>query len=322
MEAAYEKIIEIIKSNQSFLICSHAHPDGDGIGSTLAMGLALESVGKKAVMYNQDGVPKSLDFLPGSDRLVTHIDKDAAFDVSIMVDCGQPERIGENFPSGSRRGKLVCIDHHVTGGEKADVSCLDEKASSTGEVVYKVLNKMGISISADLATLILTTIIVDTGFFRYSNATSRALSLASHLVDRGATTWLISKNMEERNPPQQLDLLASAIRTIEYLLNGRLAIMVLTQQMLAWADAGVEMAEEFINFPRSVNGVEVAALIREKCCNEYKVSFRSKDSLDVAALALKFGGGGHKHAAGCTINGRLGTVKQIVIRAVEEALNY
>lgn len=320
MEKKYKEIADVIISNKHFLICSHAHPDGDGIGSTLALGLALEKMGKDVVMYNEDRVPRNLDFLPGASRMRNTLDASEVFDVTIMVDCGQPERVGEAFPPPHARGKLICIDHHRTGCDEALISCYDEGAASTGEVVYNILKQIGMGDDADTAKLILTTLIVDTGFFRYSNTTAHALALASELVSKGASTWDVSRNMEERVNPKQLKLLSSALDTIEYLLDGKMAMMVLTQQMFKAADADIEMAEEFINFPRSIDGVEVAVLIREKEGDVYKISFRSKDSVDVAALAGRFGGGGHEHAAGCTINGRLGVVKQIVTEAVRQVI--
>lgn len=321
MNTSCKDIIKSIKNGQTFLICAHAHPDGDGIGSTLALGIAIESMGKKVVMYNEDGVPRLLNFLPAADKMVKEIDKSEKFDVSIMVDCGQTERAGKDFPSRDKRGVLICIDHHATGCKEADISCLDDEAASTGEVIYNILKELGVKTDKRIATLILTTLIVDTGFFRYSNTNSRTLSLAAELVSNGASTWHISKFMEERMLPQQFKLLSSALDTIDYLLDKRLAVMILTKQMLEAADADLEMAEDFINFPRSVDAVEVAALIRENGKDEYKISFRSKDSINVANLCAKFGGGGHEHAAGCTIKGKLGIVKQTVVSAVEEAFH-
>jgi len=320
MSEIYDKIIDVLKSNQTFCIASHAHPDGDGIGSTLALGLVLKSMGKDVLMYNQDGVPHVVDFFVGTDQLVTEIAEDATFDVSIMLDCGQPERAGRHFPPKERRGQLLCIDHHVTGGDEADLACRDKTASSTGELIYNILKRMGVEVDADIATLILTSIIVDTGFFRYSNTTKHALTMAAELVEKGASTWVISKNMEERVHPNQYRLMNLAIDTMEYLLNGQMAVMVLTDQMFRDSGAGVDMAEEFINVPRSVKGVRVAVLLREKANHEYKISFRSKDTIDVAKLVRQFDGGGHEHAAGCTIRGPLGSVKQIIEKAVAKAI--
>lgn len=315
-----DKIVEAIRSNDNFLIASHAHPDGDGIGSTLALGLALEKMGKKVTMYNQDGVPDALDFLHGAPKIHRQIAGGAKFGVSIMVDCSQPERAGRDFPDASRRGILVCIDHHATGRENAEINFLDEGASSTGEVVYGLIRRLGAEITPEIATMILTTIVVDTGFFRYSNTTVRTLALAAELVSAGASTWEICRNIEERNPPEQLKLMKLCLETVDYFLDGKMSLMFLTGQMFKEAGASVEVAEEFINFPRSIAGVEVAVLIRELSPKKFKISFRSKDSVNVAALAGKFDGGGHEHAAGCTIDGSLGSVKETVIRAVREAL--
>lgn len=320
MEDSYKRVIDLINDNKKFLILSHAHPDGDAIGSTLALGISLKAMGKDVTMYNEDGVPRVLDFLPGAFTIVTEISSSDKFDATIMLDCAQPERAGKHFPSEVNRGALVCIDHHLSTSNAASVSCLDDTSASTGEVVYNIIKRLGVPLNADIATLILTTIIVDTGFFRYSNTGEATLKVAAELVGMGASTWTVCKNMEERDPPERLTLLALALNTIEYFLDNQLAIMVLTQQMLTTAGANVEVAEEFINFPRSIDGVEVAVLIREKTSNEFKISFRSKEFVDVAGLVAKYDGGGHKHAAGCELTGPLGMVKQTVVAAVKEAL--
>lgn len=320
MKNNYIEVVEVIKAGKSFLVCSHAHPDGDGIGSTLAIGRVLELMGKQVVMYNEDGVPRSIDFLPFADKIVTSIDKKQRFDVVLMVDCCQSERAGRDFPTKDKWNTLVCIDHHVSGCNEVNICCLDESAASTGAVVYNIIKELEGKIDADIATLILTTIIVDTGFFRYSNTLSGTLSMASELVAAGARPWVISQNMEEREHPAKLRLLSKALDTIDYQFDGKLAVMILTDQMFKQAGADVEMAEDFINYPRSIEGVRVAVLIREKSPNEYKISFRSKEEIDVAKLCLQFGGGGHARAAGCNLNGSLGSVRQTILKAVSEVL--
>lgn len=320
MNDIYKPVIDVIEKHHRFLVCSHAHPDGDAIGSTLALGVALISRGKEVVMYNHDPVPRNLDFLPFASRISNFIDNDSRFDVTIMVDCSQVARVGDKLSSLKEKGLLVAIDHHISCAAESDVSCFDEGASSTGEVVYSIIKRLGIEITPDIATLILTTLVVDTGFFRYSNTTPHTLKIAADLVEHGASTWFISKNMEERVDPRQFRLLSDALDTIEYLFGGKVAMMVITRQMFRSTGADAEMVEDFINFPRSVDGVEVAVLIREKERNVFKVSFRSKGLVDVAALAARFDGGGHEHAAGCTIVGRLGVVKQKISKAVGEHL--
>ena len=161
---------------------------------------------------------------------------------------------------------------------------------------------------------------VDTGFFRYSNTKSQTLRFAAELVEAGATTWNVNRNLEERNAPAKLRLLSLCLNTIDYMYDGKVAIIILTNQMMREAGANVEMAEEFINFPRSVEGVEIAVLLREKNSGEYKISLRSKDVVDVTEIARKFGGGGHKHAAGCDIEGSLGHVKKIIMSLIGETL--
>lgn len=320
MESTYKDIIELIQGNKTFCIASHAHPDGDAIGSTLALGKILRDMGKKVLLYNEDKVPRMFHFLPDSNEIKTAIDKNIHFDVTFMVDCGQPERAGKDFPGVEQRGKLVCIDHHLTGGEMADYRCQDEGASSTGEVVCNIIKLLDIKLDKDLATLILTTIIEDTGFFRYSNTSSHTLKIASELVAAGASTWEICMNMEEREALQKFDLLRHSIATLDKCLNNKVAVMYLTKQMLKFASADVEMSEDFINYARSLDGIEVAVMIRELEKNTYKISLRSKEYVDVAEISKIFEGGGHKHAAGCTIQGSLGHVRQLILKNVAKVI--
>jgi len=316
----YGAFLKGIEGARSFVIASHFSPDGDGIGSTLALGMALERMGKRVVMYNRDRLPENLEFLPGAGRLVRELSADARFDMAIMVDCAQRKRISEEFAAHQGFGKLACIDHHKLKDLEAEITLLDDCAASTGEVVLHLMETAGIDIDVDLAQCIYTTLVVDTGFFRYSSTNAHALEIASQLVRNGASPWEVAKNLDESYPASRLRLLALSLSTLELGMEGKYATMEVTQGMLKESGAGMEYSDEFATYPRSVKGVEVAALFREVEGGVIKISLRSKDSVDVAELARPMGGGGHSRAAGLRIRGTMEQAKSKLAGAVEEAL--
>lgn len=318
----HQPIIDLIKRSSTFLIASHAHPDGDGIGSTIALGKGMETLGKKVIVFNADGVPLNLRFLPHSDEVVNKLDLSSNFDATIFVDCSEASRVEGDFVklAPKNRGVIARIDHHSQTTGDADIECVDKNAAATGEVVFELLKTAGVKITKDIATLIFTTLVVDTGSFRYSNTTPKLLKLAAELMEHGADPWEISMALDESSPPEQLKLLSLALSTVNFALDGQMAYMILTQQMFMESGASVEAAEEFINFPRSIARVRVAILFREMPDGRWKISFRSKDDVDVSAIAASFGGGGHQHAAGCTLTGSLGAVRETIFKAVEIAL--
>lgn len=317
----YGAFIERLKRGKLFLVASHYSPDGDAIGSTIALGRALEMMGKQAVLYNRDPLPGNLAFLPGSDRLVCKIPAGAAFDMSIMVDCAQRKRVSDEFASSGALGDVACIDHHKLQGVEADHVLLDDGAASTGEVVLRLVEAAGLPVGPELAKCIYTTLVVDTGFFRYSSTDARVLGLASRLVERGASPWEVAKNLEESYPESRIRLLARSLATLRVELAGRYATMDVTSRMLAETGAGIEYSDEFSTYPRSISGVEVAALFRELEPRCVKVSLRSKDRVDVAELARGMGGGGHARAAGVRIRASMDEAKRMMLEAVGKALN-
>ena len=328
----YQPVIDIIKGGENFLIASHAHPDGDGIGSTIALAKGIESFGKKAVMFNADNVPYNLKFLPFSDKVVNKLPGGAKFDATFMVDCYQLDRIQGDAAKLPRDalGKIVLIDHHMVNSPACDVVCVDADAAATGEVIFRLFREMGVKITPEIATLLFCTFVVDSGSFRYSNTSAALLKDAAALVEVGASPWAISLALDESNPPSLIGLLRLVLGTFE--MTGKIAWVVLTQQMLAEAGASIDVAEEFINYPRSIAGVEVALLFRELPSGKpassksvgsgrverWKVSFRSKDSVDVYKIASAFKGGGHSHSAGCTLEGNLASVKDMVFSEVRK----
>ncbi|MDO8461531.1 MAG: bifunctional oligoribonuclease/PAP phosphatase NrnA [Deltaproteobacteria bacterium] len=316
---SFKKVIDAIQKNHNFIVTSHANPDGDALGSMLALGAGLKFLGKKVKIYSRDGVPKTLAFLPNTNLVSRDLTVDEPFDAGFIVDCAEKERVGDIFRDSRGIKKLIVVDHHLKSGRCGDINLIDAKAPSTGELVYRLLKKLKVPISKEIAVPIYCTLVTDTGGFRYSNTNSKTLKTASELVRLGAEPWFVSKNVDENYSASRFKVLGKVLETMTLSPEGHLAYGLLTRKMLSEAGAAVEDAEGFINFFRSIGTVEVAVQFREESDNLYKVSFRSKDRVDVAAVANQFGGGGHARASGCTLKGSLQEVQSKILKAVEQA---
>lgn len=322
-----DKIISAIQGGKRFLVTAHENPDGDALGSTLALGLALKKLGKDTTFYNKDGVPDYLEFLHGSEEVTKSLNDAGQFDVTFIVDCTDTGRAGadfEKFKSTGRCGTSIIIDHHETNKPSADIHLLDPHASSTGMIIYSVLKKLSIEICPDIATNLYTTIMSDTGSFKYSNTYPETFKMAAELVELGADPALISQAIYESEPLARLKLLGLVLPTLEMSYDGRMGSVTITRAMFKETGTSKEDTEGFVNFPRCIKGVEVAILFREEPPDDnglrWKISLRAKGTVNVAKIAEKFSGGGHRNAAGCTIPGNLQEVKQKVVQAVDEAL--
>ena len=317
------KLKNVIKQNQSFLIVGHVNPEGDSLGSSLALALGLKKLGKKDIcVLSKDPVPEILEFLPSS-KTVRQKPPRKKFDVVFLIDCNELERTGFN---GFNAVQTAIIDHHVlppdagkSGFYKSLAACLiDTGAAAAGVLVYKVLTALKVPITRNMATNLYAAILTDTGGFRYSNASSESLKIASSLVEAGAKPWDISKEVYESVPFKSMKLLGRSLSTVER--NDGIVWMTTTGNMLRNTGTGAEDCEDFVNFPRKVRGVEVAVYFREDKKNQFKLSLRSKGKVDVQKIAKSFGGGGHVAAAGCKINGTLKEVQNKVFRAVRKAI--
>jgi bifunctional oligoribonuclease and PAP phosphatase NrnA len=287
----------------------------------LALGVGLMAMGKRVTLYNADGVPSNMRFLPYADRIVRKLDPANDIDALVIVDCAQPKRAGDEMLVLSQRLSPFYIDHHIVSHVNADEHCVDPDAAACGELIYRVLQALHCQVTPEIATHIYTALVTDTGHFRYSNTTKDVLSLAAELVGIGVSPWQVAMYLDEQTNPVALTLLQLMLETLSIDLRGRFAHVTLTQQMFHESQALPEHAEDFVNYPRSIAGVEVASLFRELPDGRWKVSLRSKEKVDVAAIAAGFDGGGHQHAAGCTLATDLASARKQVEGAVEEALS-
>jgi len=307
MNLALADVGRIIDKAATIVVTTHVHPDGDAIGSMLGLYHGLSERHKVRLILD-DSVPPMLGFLPGAEN-IERVDAAGrlAADLLVIVDAGDIDRIGAVATNVS--APRLNIDHHKSNNGFADYNYVDTTVSSTGEIVYRLLRLMGKRFTIDLAVNLYTAIATDCGFFRYANTTPDTMICCAHLMEIGVRPDLISEALETR-PVGVLRALAKTLSTLEIEDGGRIAVITAGPDVLQEADNDTE---GFINFPRAVEGVELAIMFTV-FASAVRVSFRSK-SVDVSRLAAAFGGGGHIRAAGCTIEGNLETVKPRVLAA-------
>jgi len=316
-----DEIIALIKQNRSFLIVSHENPDCDALGSTIAMMLVLRSLGKDVIMYNKDGVPEHLRFLPEWSGVADSLDCFGDdVEVVILLDCADISRPGKEFEGEILKKNLTLafIDHHASNRTSSDYCLIDEKASSTGVLVYRMIKHMGISVSSEIAECIFSSIVGDTGSFRYSNTCSETFMIAAELVDSGADPEKISRFIYDNEPLRKVMLRTLAMNTLE--VSGKIAFLHVSSEMFEQTGTKKEHTEGIVSMARSIEGVEVAVLLRQESDLDWKVSLRSKEYVDVARIAGLYGGGGHRRAAGCVISAALDTIKLRLFSSIREAM--
>ncbi len=315
----WSPVIEVIKKGKDFLVTAHTNPDGDAVGSATALYGILKKMGKNPTLLDDKPYPEFLQFLPHTDELQTSLPPDKTFDASFICDCGSVSRVSKNFPPPERRGTLVIIDHHKTSEKEGDVVVNSPETAAVGLLIYQLARALQFPLDREIATSIYTSIVSDTGSFRYEKTTPYVLRTAAHLLELGVNPWEVACELYESMPAVRQKLLAKVLETLELHLNGQLALIYVTEEMLRDLNANLEITDGFINFARGIKGVEVAAFLSPRD-GRWKVSFRSKGKVDVSEVALKLGGGGHHNAAGAFVDAELTEAKNIIIRAVAQHL--
>jgi len=310
-----------LKGSYRVLLTCHRNPDGDAIGSALALAELAGKLGVEATIVNRDETPANLRLLPGADRiLITDSLPEnfhTGYDLVITVECPGLDRTGFE---GLTRLPILNIDHHPTNAAYGVVNFLDAESPAVGEMVWLLYRELGVQPSADAATNLLAALSTDTGDFRYSNATGRAFRAAAEMVEAGAEPARVANWVHNNRSLASVRLLGESLRSLRILCNGRLALITADRDAFERAEAGPEDTEETVNVPRSIAGVEAVAYFKQWEPRVVRVSLRSRGAVDVCAVAEKFGGGGHKNAAGCTINGELAKIEEDVATAFAETL--
>ncbi len=316
------QVVELIENKQNFAITTHVRPDGDGIGSSLGLCWLLLSLGKTAEIISRDPIPVSYTQLPGADKIrtVSEIDKD--YDAVFVIECSDIKRPGiKNLENQF----TVNIDHHATSEHFGTINWIDATASAVGEMIYNLCKAIGGRISKEIAECIYMALVTDTGSFHFPNTTDRTLKVASELVKVGVKPAQISEVVYNSYPWSRIELMRQVLDTVKRDASGKVAWMRQTLEMSEKAGAVDGDNNGFVNIPLAAREVEAVLYMRETSPNAYRVSLRSKDGINVARVAEKFGGGGHKNAAGCRVEGdwneREGEILAELIKTVENTNN-
>ncbi len=320
----YELILEQIKENDNFIITSHEGPDGDNIGSVLALYYLIKSFDKKVKIILADKVPDYLSFLPNSDKILElgelardEREKLADYDMMMVVDSSNLDRIGE-VKSIISNQTLINIDHHIDNSKFGDYN-LVESAAATGEIIYKLFKKTSLELAHNFALAIATAIITDTGSFKYSSTTAKTHQIMSDLLKVNVDTSYICQQVFLNNTRENLLLTGEVLRNLT-IINENIAHLTVTQSLLNRIGATLEDTEGLVSYALSVKGVEVGILFKEVANKEVKVSLRSKEFIKVNKIAHQFNGGGHDRAAGLKMKAELNKVQEKVIAAVKKEL--
>jgi len=309
-----ENIRQLLPEVKTAIIAGHVDPDGDTIGSMIALALILEKLGIQCTMYSSDGVPRSYRFIPHADQIVDHVPKQE-FDVLFTVDASDISRIG---PRKVKAKKIVNIDHHPDNTNFGDLNYV-ELLAAVAEQVYRLCWELNVEMDKDIATALYVSIITDTGNFRYSNTLPSTFEVARKLVEAGANPALCATMVYDNKSLPGLKILAKALENIETVKQGRVAYMVITHQMIMDTKSHREDLVGIIDHLRNLETAEVAIVFREEERLKYKVNLRSKGAVNVSKVAKALGGGGHVQASGCEIEGDLEEVIQKVLDLILKA---
>jgi len=316
-----DQIIKQINEAKHILLASHSQPDGDAVSSILALGLAIGKLGKKTTIYNASPIPAVYRFLPSVERIVRHIKKANTYDVALVLDCGNLPRIGEATTTVSQIPVVINIDHHISNTGFGNIQLIDPLACSTAEIVYRLIKAMDVPIDTAMATSLYTGILTDTGSFRFSSTNQAAFAISQEMAELGVEAHEVAQHVYGTYSLGRIKLLNLALDSIEISDNGKLSIMTVTGAMFEETRTQPEDADGMINYARRIEDVKVAALIHEQKNGKTKsngqcrfhVSLRSDGSVDVAAIAGSFGGGGHASAAGFQVETTLKKLKSDII---------
>jgi phosphoesterase RecJ-like protein len=312
-----EEIAILLDNSSTILLSGHVFPDGDCLGSVAALGLALKSKGKEIVMASPGLIPGNFSFLPGIEDFCTEQPVREFFDVMIVLDCSESDRLGIFSQYLNQSSNIICIDHHLESNKIGNLNYFDSSAAATGEIVFDLIGLLDVSINKEIAVCLYTAIITDSGNFRYEKTTAATLRKAAILMEAGIDASGINTLLFEENPLSAVMLTGAAINSIKISPGGSIAWMIVDLSMLSRYSSEAGDTDGLVNIARTIKGVEISILFREIAPGTYKISFRSKHNADVSLLAAKFGGGGHARASGCIVKGKL---EDLEARIINEAL--
>jgi phosphoesterase RecJ-like protein len=311
------RIRDEILARQRFLITSHLKPDGDSIGSQVALAYALRALGKDVRLVNCDPAQPGILPFPGVSDIEIASQADGDYDAVIVLECSDLSRTGV---SGLERSFIINIDHHPGNGLYGAVNWFDSGAAACGEMVFDVIRRLGVTLTKEMATHLYVAILTDTGSFHHSSISPRTFDICRQTLEAGADPVWIARSVYDSNNIGRLRLFSAVLSTIELDSSGRLATIRMDREMARATGGSYDDTEGLINEPLTVKSIQAVAFFKEWEPGVYRVSFRSKGDIDVRSVALHFGGGGHKNASGCTVAGDLQAVRAAVTPLVQAAI--
>ncbi|MGI6778160.1 MAG: DHH family phosphoesterase [Acetivibrionales bacterium] len=315
-------ISNIISRSNSIALLPHISADGDALGSSLALGIALKGLNKKVCIFLEEDIPNTYTFLPCLELVKKYGEEEADgfYDTVIALDTGDLSRLAERKEIFAGGKVTINIDHHSVNSNYAEHNYVRPNHSAVGEIIYELLGLLGINIDYSIALCLYVAIATDTGGFRFSNTTAYTHSIISKLIGKGIDVADVSRKVFEETSIEKVKLTAKAANSLELLEDGKLAVAMITSAMMKDSGAKEEDCDGIVNIGRNIRGVEASVLLREVGQREVRVNLRSNNYVDVAAVARHFSGGGHKNAAGCTIESTLKEAKEKVLEEIRKNL--
>ncbi|HVF72640.1 MAG TPA: bifunctional oligoribonuclease/PAP phosphatase NrnA [Chthoniobacterales bacterium] len=316
-QSSFEEIGALLRSQESFAILSHVRPDGDALGSQLGLGLSLAKLGKTVMVRNEDGLLEKYSFLPGGEYLQAPHSEPRDFDVAIALDTATENRLGNATELVRNAKTWINIDHHPSNPRYGDLVYIDSNAPATGQILFELITSQGLPMDSAIAENLFVAISTDTGSFQYPNTTARTFEIGAALLKCGVNVGRVSQLLYETYPRRRAELLRELLGTMQFKGDGKVASFSLTLETAAKLGARPEDNEGLIDHLRAIQGVVVAVFFEELVDEKVRVSMRSKsDAADVCAICEKFGGGGHKLAAGARVRGPLKEVEERVMKEI------
>lgn len=312
-----QQIVDAIRSRQRFVLSSHSRPDGDSIGSQLAMAYALRALGKDVTIVNKDAAAGPIRAFPGVETIVIADRATGNFDAAIIMECSDLKRTGVE---GLDRDFVINIDHHPGNTEFGQINWFDASAAACGEMVFDLIRALAVPLSLDIATHIYLAILTDTGSFHYSGISPRTFAICKQALEAGVDAVQVARKVYDSNHMGRLKLFGAVLSAMQIDRTGRIAIVYVDHAMARAAGGSYEDTEGLVNLPLTVKEIEAVVFFKQEKDDEYRVSLRSKGSIDIGAVAKDFGGGGHKNAAGCTVRGPIEELQRQMVEKMERAI--
>ncbi len=317
-----QQITDLIRREKSFLVLTHYRPDGDAIGSQLALTLLLKDLGKDVTAWNDDEVPAKFHFLPHCRLITRPSEQPRDFDVVIAIDASTWQRVGTAAQKIRSQKHFINIDHHISNEKFAAINWIVPEAPASGQIAYQLITRGGFTLTKDIATCLFAAISTDTGSFTFANTTAESLRVAAELIEAGVNVGELCRHVYESYPIARLQLLQLALADLKLANRKRTAYFWLTVEMFEKSGAKREDTEGLIDYARAINGVLVAVVFEELTePGKVRISLRSKHPhIDVNSIARRFGGGGHREAAGARIAGTPDEVEAKVLAAINATI--